>query len=366
MILRSGKLFFPFLLIFFLGIFAAPGCTSQPADKTGSGSSAGPAAAASQLAGSDLKAVPRPITEQLERWTESTLNWVAGTLWENPPGTGDPGLRKLALITLDDPLHLREAPGMKTVGDFFQRMTTRALDQLEAEQVSSGATVWKLYNHTFILKTISHTFAFDIYRGVERVALSEKQLERLAGMVDLLFISHFHRDHADYGLAQLMVERGKKVIVPEDLWLDTEIASSLIRVPGGQESECGGLRFMVFPGHQGSDITNNVYLVQADSIRVMHTGDQSNSADFAAWIDGLGRRYHVDILHPNCWTTDLPRMIREVDPQVVITGHENELGHTVDHRESFAKTYSNLQAVEHPYVVMSWGERFHYSGTGSP
>ncbi|MEA2062244.1 MAG: hypothetical protein U9P14_00975 [Gemmatimonadota bacterium] len=317
-----------------------------------------PAAGAKQSESAEDFSLPGEVTGQREAWVNSSLAWVEETLTENTPGNGNPALRKLALTTLDDPLHLVDAPRMKAVGCFFHRMIGRALDRIETEQVTSAAVVWKLYNHAFVIRTSGHTFAYDIFRGVEEVSMTEEQLGRLADVLEVLFISHFHRDHADYGFAELMVERGKKVVVPEDLWRDKPIADSLVRVPGGTAGEVAGIKFIAFDGHQGMDIPNNVYLVTADGFSVMQTGDQSNREDFDRWIDGLGEKHHVDVLLPNCWTTDLPRMIREVNPRVVITGHENELGHTVDHRESFTKTYRHLRQVEHPYIVMGWGERF--------
>ncbi|MBN2288776.1 MAG: MBL fold metallo-hydrolase [Candidatus Glassbacteria bacterium] len=347
---RNYRRFSRFLPALAVWVLAASACGPQPADE------AGPVSARESV--TDSAALPGPVLELREHWVGSTLDWVAEVLSRHPPGTGDPGLRRLALTTLDDPLHLHQAPEMEAVGEFFTRSANKALDQAEAETVASGAKVWKLYNHTFVVKTSRHTFAFDVYRGTGRVSLSREQLERLAGMVEVLFISHYHDDHADYGFAELVDASDGKVVVPGELWQDKSIADRLVRVPGGGRGEAGGLEFTAFPGHQGEDIPNNVYLVSADGVSVMHTGDQSRQEDFEIWINGLGSRYRVDILLPNCWTTDLPEMIRQVDPAVVITGHENELGHTVDHRESFAKTYRHLQEVRHPYVVMNWGERY--------
>ena len=42
------------------------------------------------------------------------------------------------------------------------------------------------------------------------------------------------------------------------------------------------------------------------------------------------------------------------------TGHENELGHTVDHREPFWLTYDRIEGAEAPFLLMTWGESFYY------
>lgn len=300
------------------------------------------------------------VASQRDAWAKDALELVERMLLANPPNSGEPEIRRKALHLLDDPLHLDPAPSMEPVGDFFRRAIDRALLEIETERVVSGATVWKLYNHTFVVRTSDAAYAFDIYRGVDNVRMTDRQLERLARAVDALFITHYHRDHADRGFVELMIEGKKTVAVPEGLWTDLPMASSLTYPPSGVDLEVEGLNYRVFPGHQGDDITNNVYLVSSGGVSVMHTGDQSNSRDFVLWIDGLAGRHRVDILLPNCWTTDLPRLVRETNPSVLITGHENELGHTVDKRESFSKTFRHLQQVSHPAVVMGWGERFHF------
>ena len=93
------------------------------------------------------------------------------------------------------------------------------------------------------------------------------------------------------------------------------------------------------------------------------TGDQSNDGDFA-WIDEVGAKHHVDVLMPNCWTNDIVRMVRGFDPELVMTGHENEMGHTIDHREPYWLTYQRLRRSTHPMVLMTWGESFHYMPPG--
>ena len=60
-----------------------------------------------------------------------------------------------------------------------------------------------------------------------------------------------------------------------------------------------------------------------------------------------------------------------VCPELVITGHENEMGHAIDHREPYWLTYqrkvgsdrfggSRLIGYDVPLLVMTWGEAYHY------
>jgi hypothetical protein len=95
----------------------------------------------------------------------------------------------------------------------------------------------------------------------------------------------------------------------------------------------------------------------------MQTGDQSweegPGSDFD-WLAQVGRDHAVDVLLPNCWGNALHRTLCGVNPELVITGHENEMSHTVDHREDYTQTYSLLFGSRYPAIVMTWGEGFHY------
>ena len=131
------------------------------------------------------------------------------------------------------------------------------------------------------------------------------------------------------------------------------------------------LKVIVYPGHQGSDIENNVYLVfTPEGLSISHMGDQSNGHDFQ-WIDEVAARHHVDVLMPNCWTTDIVRVASGFDPSLIITGHENEMGHTIDHREPYWLTYQRREGSDRfggsknvgydtPLILMTWGESYHF------
>jgi LmbE family N-acetylglucosaminyl deacetylase len=124
------------------------------------------------------------------------------------------------------------------------------------------------------------------------------------------------------------------------------------------------LKVVAYPGHQGASVVNNVHVVTSpEGFTVVHTGDQSGAegpgGDYD-WLAQIGRDRHVDVLLPNCWANALGRIIRGVNPELVITGHENEMAHTVDHREDYTQTYNRLFEARYPAVVMAWGESYHY------
>ena len=131
------------------------------------------------------------------------------------------------------------------------------------------------------------------------------------------------------------------------------------------------LEVIIYPGHQGENIENNVSLVKTpEGLSFSQMGDQSNSDDFE-WIDEVGNNHVVDVLLPNCWTTDIVRVTKGFNPALVITGHENEMGHTIDHREPYWLTYQRQEGSDRfggssevgydtPLILMTWGESYHY------
>jgi L-ascorbate metabolism protein UlaG (beta-lactamase superfamily) len=269
---------------------------------------------------------------------------------------------------LDEPLHVLSAPVEPPVADFLNRRIQRAVGEMESERVTSGMTLWKLYNHGFVVKTPQVTIGFDLHQGpFETLHIASELFDRILRATQALFISHTHSDHADAYAISRMIEMGRPVIVPPGLGQDNEWHDRLIqperhwKVSNKLALGETNLSYRVFPGHQGAELLNNVYWVDLSrDLHVMHTGDQSLIEDFCVWIDRVQDQFEVDVLLPNCWSTDLRRLIDGTQPRLVITGHENEMGHPVDHREAFSKTYAHIAEEPTPVLVMAWGERYHY------
>jgi L-ascorbate metabolism protein UlaG (beta-lactamase superfamily) len=302
------------------------------------------------------------------RWMEGTLAWVDGVLTAHPPAWPEPEIRRRALYMLDEPLHLLSAPIEPPVAGFLNRRIQKAVGEMENEQVTSGVTLWKLYNHGFVVKTPEVTIGFDLHQGpFETLHIAPELFDRILQATQALFISHTHSDHADGYAVSRMVEMGRPVIVPPGLALGSEWHDRLIQPERHWKANHklalgeADISYRVFPGHQGAELLNNVYLVDLSyDLHIMQTGDQSLMEDFYVWIDRVQERFEVDVLLPNCWTTDLRRLIAGTRPRLVITGHENEMGHPVDHREAFSKTYAHIAEEPTPVLVMAWGERYHY------
>lgn len=302
---------------------------------------------------------------------------------EYPPGWPEPEARKSALLLMDGVLHDVYAPSRPPVQDFFKTRMDKAVDEIEQTEVLDGARIWKLYNHGFVIRTKSVTIGFDlvsgISSGIREFAISDEVMSRLIHQCDVLFISHYHGDHAEESVAQLFINQGKPVVAPAKLWTNKAFYKDLVHlervahavqelpIQKGQQS----IEVIVYPGHQGSDIVNNVYLVfTPEGLSFSQMGDQSNGDDFQ-WIDEVGSKHSVDVLMPNCWTTDIVRVALGFNPGLIITGHENEMGHTIDHREPYWLSYQRQEGSDRfggtknvgystPLILMTWGESYHF------
>lgn len=308
----------------------------------------------------------------MNRQAEVTLGLVEEALVRFPPQIPEPYVRRMALLMMDGVLHDPGAPARPAVQAFFHSCMELATDEIETTGVSRGAIIWKLYDHGFVVRTPTVSVGFDLIRGYsagrEGFPLDNEVMNRIVDECDVLFISHIHGDHADIQVAQAFIDQGKPVVAPVEVWSDSTIHSSITHLLP-QEHQMQRLAIadgryhlgvVVYPGHQGESIQNNVVLVVSpEGLSFCHTGDQSNGDDFI-WINEVRQHYTVDVLMPNCWTTDITRLVEGFDPKVVITGHENELGHSVDHREPYWLTYDRMSKCRYPLVLMTWGESFHY------
>ena len=308
----------------------------------------------------------------LNRQAKLALDMAGEMLQEFPPRLPEPVERRTALMLLDQVLHDTDAPKRPAVQEFLHARLQRAASEIESARVTAGARIWKLYNHGFVVRTPTVTISFDLVRAhsarAEGFAVSDEVLQRIVRQCDALFISHRHRDHADQDVAEMFLSEAKPVVAPPEVWTGQPVhakVTHLNREPHTLQPlpvQNGKHRLMaaVYPGHQGATIQNNVPLVfTPEGMSFAQTGDQSNEEDFS-WIDEVGKRHRVDVLMPNCWTTDIVRMARGFDPELILTGHENEMGHTIDHREPYWLTYSRLQKSTFPLLVLTWGEAFHY------
>lgn len=285
-------------------------------------------------------------------------------LSENPPTVGAPTVRKLALYNLDAMLHEVKYDNTEPFKNFVHSRIGKVIEDMK-QPVKKGVKIYKIYNDGFVARTRSATIAFDVVRGALKGSpiVSEEQIATIVDLCDVLFLTHNHGDHVDRYVADRFIAAGKPVIAADEILKNVEgvthyrserdILDKEVRLKSGEV-----LKVKIYPGHQ-SEMMCNVYSVTTpEGMTIAHTGDQYNKEDFA-WISTVkDQKPSIDALIINCWSMDIAEAIKGFNPRYVITGHENEMGHTIDHREAFWLTFQKMEPVEHDYVVMAWGEWF--------
>ncbi|MEI6139134.1 MAG: MBL fold metallo-hydrolase [Mariniphaga sp.] len=335
----------------------------------------------------DLEGKPDPQLSQkdndfMDRQDKAFLDTVQSILAKCLP-TVQPENRErtMAKMLMDAVFHDPYAAYRKPVQDFFHARIDQVIRELENTKVDHGVRIWKLYNMAFIARTKSVTIAFDLVSGItsgsEDFAMTPNQVEHLVKQCDVLLITHRHEDHVQKEIAERFIESGKPVVATEQT-LKNEQVYSLIQHPERSFDKMQHLKVhqntlvvVVLPGHQMKATDNNCYLVTTpEGITIAHIGDQINEGNFISdydWIDRVSSKYKVDVLISNCWTNDIYRIVKGFNSQLVMLGHELELGHPVWDRvpywgdEQYLElNYSKLKASKYPVVVTIWGESFHY------
>jgi L-ascorbate metabolism protein UlaG (beta-lactamase superfamily) len=305
-----------------------------------------------------------------DEWIERSLAWVDDMLTrreeyrfgERLEPAEDP-VHRAALIRLDDILHIESAPSKPLVQAWYKQRMAKALARLErAPKMRAGVRITKLYDHGFLVDHSKGSFAIDLVRGMPQGTafhMDNSTLDGFLQRVDSMFVSHFHADHADPEVARRLYAAAKPVLAPPDVFREVpELQRKLTLLERSTTARyrTGELEVMALPGHQGKPVTNNCWVVKVPGgTTIMHTGDQSNDDDFA-WLDRVHETVQVDVLLPNCWTPQPLRMAKGVKPKLIVPGHENEMGHTVPHREDWTQTFDRFHGVDATMLPLCWGE----------
>ena len=284
-----------------------------------------------------------------------------------PPVVGYDLNRRLALTSLDALLHDMRNDNSEAAWDFIDSRMKKFVASLEAPH-KRGLRIYKVYNEAVIARTKSVTIAFDIargrFRGLHDPIIPNEVVAKIVAQSDILFLSHNHRDHVDRFVVEQFLKEGKRVVAPHDILPDmTEILhyrnddtheKVVIPLKSGKS-----LSVTIYPGHQGK-LSNNIYVVTTpEKYVVAHSGDQDHRADLE-WLAMVKESSpRIDAFLLNAWTRfGLPKIVEGFDARYVFTGHENEMGHSIDHREAFWLTFSKFEPLDCRYVVMAWCESF--------
>lgn len=291
----------------------------------------------------------------------------------NPPGSPDRTARTDALLAIDDVLHIGTASELQSVQGFYRSTMSRAVHQIQTQRVDSGAIIWRMYNHGFVIKTSDATIGLDLIRGYGGAAMGTELAAELSRKVQVATISHWHGDHADLDLCRSISDSGGQILVPPDLferWSSKE-GLKLVEMVPGRGHDAAGIRFEAIEGHHDGPPDNcdlnMYYLVTGEGLSVLHTGDHwinrrmplSPSDELS--LEDLHKDYPVDVLLVNRSPYQFRTIIGKIKPLVAISSHENELSHDIASRATYASSIEQMASIETPCVTMAWGEKFVYN-----
>lgn len=306
----------------------------------------------------------------LDNQREVLFDIVDKTLRQNGPSASPAAERQLALASLDALVHDTRNDGSDALLEFIQRRVSYAGVAL-GKKPSKGLEIIKLYNDGFIVRAGSGDIVgFDICgtrNGVKYIP--EGLMKELLGYCHALFVSHKDPDHADPSVIAMASEMGIPVYAPYDFDND-RVIKMRHDVKDGNYSELvppssstSHLTIWPLPGHQDG-MENNIWVITfPNGYSVAHCGDQYRKEDLE-WLRTIGTRMktRIDVLIIDSWAMSLKETIEGFNPRCVISGHENEMGHTIDHREALwlSQYKFDEMGLQVPCIVMAWGERFLY------
>ena len=306
---------------------------------------------------------------------ESLLQDQASVIFEDAykvlaayPPTPNPGIeRKMALDALDALFHDTRLDKGSAFMSFVERVVKKfAADLQQNKPTGRELRIMRFYNFGYVIQTASVTVGIDLVRGgrPDSAYISEELMRPIVDQCDILFITHRHSDHASLSVAKMFCEQGKNVIAPGEFW---ENMKPQLRVLRGDDmiredihltAKNTSISAWVYPGFQG-DLPNNVYMIQLpEGQTVMHTGDQTIYDDLVEKVNS--RKIKVDVMLVGC-AAPMNIIVNGIMPSIVFTGHENEMGHTIDHREAYWLSTRRMSEVKVPYIITAWGESYTFT-----
>jgi len=313
-------------------------------------------------------------------WIGDTYQVVAKLKSMYPPQTNDNStaslIRKRTLQLLDYPIHVNihdpninaaEKEAFETnLNAYLLQARQRALSFLAEPAPAEGKlAVCKVYNMGYILRTAQHTIIMDLcWEGTSEEAAF------IASKTDAFFLTHNHGDHFSRNLLQALLDAGKTVVVPNapvgklqsDKFyvLDEELSSP---------RSIAGINVVTMRGQQGIEFPNNVYLLDIDGWRIIHQGDNEIREKEAHVAD-----YDVaDIVIAASWNkihnilgAAMKAKGADQRPPLFIPSHENETGHTVNHRESYHELFDRPDRLGDttfpypPFMLLDIGETYQF------
>ena len=312
--------------------------------------------------------------DDLTTWIDGTIRFCEGRLKACEDVSAFDCGRQRVLRLLDYPLHVDNCfPQMpkdearayeRAAVDYVRRAVRRVLEEVKSTAVAQGSLrAWHVYNMAYVLKGPQHTVLIDFtpyphFEGCE--TWTDADWQAFAEIGDVLAVTHPHRDHTSYPLMERMRTLGKPLVLPcamtnrltgvrYEAGDDVHVLSS----DHAEPVDIGGVKFWNFMGFQGG-VPCNTYLIEIDDVRVADNGD--NSPKEREW--NLVKCPPADVIISSSWSlvTNIVSACAATpgfnrDTAVFLPSHENELMHSVPHRESYQRLYGRTDRLGCPGFI---------------
>jgi L-ascorbate metabolism protein UlaG (beta-lactamase superfamily) len=280
---------------------------------------------------------------------------------------------------------------------YYLGCVRRALREARETHVEHGAVIWKLYSSGFLVRTPETVFALDVVEGPYKdihaspeddpgflFKWTPEMRREFAELVEVLFITHWHYDHASFALAEALLAANKTVVVPPQLkeaWRKSALAPKLTTLMPNTDHQLGSLLIRVFEGVQymkldesgtwvslggNLDTQNNVYLIRTKQGKTfLHHGD-NRGMSFAPWLrEAAAKGWQVDVwFTPLEWPGTMFEEVEKIVRPVIVPCHEHELGHKpvhgMRHLAFFCREPFRQRLREGRLLILTWGEKFHF------
>ena len=303
----------------------------------------------------------RIAEKQPYAWIDATIQFVTALEKQYPPvdngSSREATVRRHMFRLLDFPLHVdnkkadcpeaeRQAFADATA-KYLGDATAKALDFIDGPAPAPGTlALCKVYNMGYILRTSERTVLLDVkWNG------SAEEAARIAAKADIFFLTHPHGDHYNPVMLEAMAAAGKTIVLPcpgmANFHCDNYI---LIDKDVTEPMDIDGIKVLSIFGNQGVKIPNNVYHISFDGWTIIDQGDNKVWKKQAA----LAGYPAADIIISPVWNgmkelfTPAMQACRDGRMPVYLTSHENELGHTVNHRESYWELFTRKDRLADP------------------
>jgi L-ascorbate metabolism protein UlaG (beta-lactamase superfamily) len=323
----------------------------------------------------------------IERLTRSLA-----ALYANPPSFAPDAARHRAFLDIaqvletstraGQPLDLYKVNPHPLWQEIEPRLTRALGEAANAKPARDKIVVWQMYNDGVILRTGEMAIGLDVIPMPRFFGWAEPEglTERIAGLLDLLVITHSHDDHYDRALVRACLRMGKPVLMPAAMAREWGHHAHLHATGNGWEQEIAGLHITAREGfHVWRETMAELPLVYYEAVcREGYTFMFGGDLDYTKALEkSPGRTIDLFFLtwrNPNALyeqgrpeqvgsTLDAVRIALErIDPAAILFEHCAELDHVYHgFPASFDMALDLKRQIPIPSELMFWGEKFAFS-----